>query len=123
MCAGPVGTEFVAITKTNEALPGGAVTVLDRSELTRVCPDCHQANPDWPLAWLSIAGMAIGRVPDSLTALCHECGEIVDREQPHTGVWLLHVCQNGDYLDVVQSGLLAVTCLACRDASMKPQPH
>jgi hypothetical protein len=123
MCAGPVGTEFVTIAQTAEALQGGAVTVFGRSELTRVCAGCHQGNPDWPLAWMSIAGIAIGRVPDSLTVLCSECGAIVDRERKHAALWLLHLRQDSNYLDVVQSGLLAITCLVCRDASIQAHKH
>ena len=102
LCQRPAGAEFLTITRSIESLE--PQVEYDRRESARCCADCHEQNPDWPLAWAHVAGITLGRVPESMTALCHRCGGLVDRSEPHAVHSLLHIAQEGAAHLVVESG-------------------
>ena len=121
LCQLPAGDEYLSITQAKQSIIAGTVHEAARAELARVCPECHDRNPDWWLAWLSVMGITQGPAADALHTLCQRCGELVDRIEPHAAVEVVHVYQD----HVVQSAPLAILCPGCatgRDAVIPSTP-
>ena len=109
LCQLPSGDEFLTITQAKQTRIGGVTHELARAVLARVCPECHDRNPDWWAAWLGLMGIAPGPAADALHTLCQRCGTLVDRGEPHAAVEIVHVHQD----HVVQSALVAILCRNC----------